>query len=56
MSENLEYCCVCDEPTGKAGPGDGSIYCDCGAGPFCTECWAGHWCADKEAAEATGEV
>lgn len=40
----LERCCVCDAPTGKAGPGDGSLYCECGEGPFCEECDAEHWC------------
>ncbi len=44
----LEMCCVCDEPTGRAGKGDDSIYCNCGAGPFCLECYHGHWCSDKE--------
>lgn len=43
MSE-LEYCCVCDEPTGRGGQCDDSIYCECKSGPFCEECWSGHWC------------
>lgn len=37
-----EYCCDCKEPTGKAGVGDGSIYCDCGKGPFCEGCYDDH--------------
>lgn len=38
MSE-LERCVECDEPTGRAGRGDDSLYCGhCGAGPFCAEC------------------
>lgn len=35
-----EECCVCNAYTGKAGPGDGSLYTDEGAGPFCEECYA----------------
>ncbi len=32
----LELCNVCDEPTGKAGQGDGSLYCaKCETGPLC---------------------
>lgn len=39
----IERCVVCEEPTGNAGAGDGSIYCDaCNEGPFCDECWAAH--------------
>lgn len=39
----LEECCECDEPTGRAGKGEDSIYCDeCEEGPFCSECWAKH--------------
>lgn len=44
----IEYCFCCGEPTGKAGPGDGSIYCECGAGPLCEECWELHNCPYKE--------
>lgn len=32
-----EMCFVCDRPTGKAGPGDGSIYF-AGSGPWCPDC------------------
>jgi hypothetical protein len=55
MPEKVEYCAVCGEPTGKAGPGDGSIYCNCGAGPLCEKCWAGHWCAEKALEETKKE-
>jgi len=44
----LEDCCVCDEATGRAGRGDDSIYCNCGAGPFCVDCWRGHACEWKD--------
>jgi hypothetical protein len=38
----LEYCFHCGGPTGKAGQGDGSLYCECDAGPFCEDCWEEH--------------
>ena len=44
----LEYCFVCDEPTGRAGQGDGSLYCECDKGPFCEECWSKHHNADAK--------
>jgi len=37
-----ERCVDCDEPTGRAGIADDSIYCNCGEGPFCVECWQVH--------------
>lgn len=37
-----ERCWDCDDPTGRAGRCDDSIYCDCGLGPFCEECWGIH--------------
>ena len=38
-----EMCPVCDEPTGNAGKGDGSLYCpDCDKGPFCWACYEIH--------------
>lgn len=41
----LEHCGVCGEPTGNAGRGEDSNYCEhCDAGPFCWECWEGHAC------------
>ena len=33
-----ELCCECDEPTGNAGAGDGSLFTDDGEGPFCGPC------------------
>lgn len=41
MSRPLEYCCECDEPTGHAGAGDGSLYTDDGVGPYCDSCFSG---------------
>lgn len=38
----LEYCFNCNDLTGKAGQGDGSLYCECDEGPFCNECWDEH--------------
>lgn len=35
----LERCVICDEPTGRAGRADDSIYCpECNNGPFCESC------------------
>ena len=34
----LEYCSVCDEPTGRAGRGEDSLYVD-DDGPYCSECY-----------------
>ena len=42
MSDAAERCCFCDEPTGKAGAGDGSLYLDDGYGPFCERCFESH--------------
>ena len=39
MSDNLEYCFKCDEPTGCAGRADDSHYNEDGEGPFCWRCW-----------------
>jgi len=40
MSERpIEQCCYCNEPTGKAGPGEDSIYwLDGNIGPLCETC------------------
>jgi hypothetical protein len=39
----IERCVECDEPTGRAGRDDDSLYCDvCGAGPFCEKCYDEH--------------
>lgn len=34
-----ERCMVCDEPTGRAGKGDDSLYRDDDTGPYCEECF-----------------
>ncbi len=40
MSRPLEYCCVCDAPTGRAGQGEDSLYTSSGKlGPYCEDCW-----------------
>lgn len=39
MSDTLEYCFKCDEPTGCAGRADDSHYNEDGEGPFCWRCW-----------------
>jgi hypothetical protein len=39
MSLPLEYCFLCDQPTGRAGIGEDSLYDDFGHGPFCESCW-----------------
>lgn len=38
----LEYCWICEEPTGRAGRFDDSIFDDEGEGPYCEGCWAEH--------------
>lgn len=48
-----EMCRECDQPTGNAGKGDGSLYCpddDCGLGPFCWGCYDIH-CPYSESSE-----
>ena len=45
MSKSIERCFQCNEPTGRAGAGEDSIYsyCDDSAwGPFCTGCFEIH--------------
>lgn len=37
----LEYCCECDDPTGRAGRGEDSVFVEVGEeeiGPLCEEC------------------
>lgn len=34
-----ERCCICDEPTGRAGKQDDSLYLENGQGPYCEKCW-----------------
>jgi hypothetical protein len=49
---SYEYCCVCGNPTGKAGKGDASHYCEeCCDGPFCDVCFERH-CAEEAALDA----
>jgi len=36
---DIEYCCICDEPTERAGKSDDSMYLDTGQGPFCINCY-----------------
>lgn len=35
----LEYCIVCNEPTGKAGIDEDSLYDTDGSGPYCEHCF-----------------
>lgn len=64
MNQEFEICCVCEDLTGKAGKGDGSRYCECGAGPFCEECFLihihrctkGKVCCEDEGIEWKGGV
>ena len=35
----LEYCCECDQPTGRAGRADDSLFTEDDEGPFCGACW-----------------
>ena len=49
-----ERCCMCGNPTGNAGRGNGSIFCDeCGEGPFCRDCWNEHDCSKDPDGRAT---
>lgn len=34
----LEYCCDCDQPTGRAGRADDSLYVE-DDGPYCRDCY-----------------
>ena len=36
---SIEYCCNCEEPTGRAGIAEDSLYVSAGDGPFCETCW-----------------
>lgn len=38
MPEN-EFCCLCDEATGRSGRGEDSLYDIDDEGPYCEECW-----------------
>jgi hypothetical protein len=41
-TQRIERCIVCDDPTGKAGACEDSLYDEHGTGPFCEECWEQH--------------
>ncbi len=47
IKRTLERCCICDDPTGRAGGADDSLYTEEGEGPFCWECFP-----EKEPADA----
>lgn len=39
----IEKCIFCDEPTGRAGRDEDSLYCEqCDRGPYCESCWDRH--------------
>lgn len=50
---NIETCCRCNEPTGRAGAGDDSLYTAFGRGPFCQECFDEIKC---HGCEGSGEI
>lgn len=53
----LEECVMCGEPTGRAGRGDDSIFCECDTGPLCLDCWHAHSCPQKPDEKiAQGEI
>ena len=35
----LEYCFLCNQPTGYAGKGEDSFYDENDLGPYCWPCW-----------------
>ena len=37
--KELEYCWLCDAPTGNAGRYEDSLYDTEEGGPYCEECW-----------------
>ena len=39
VAMNDELCCKCDQPTGRAGRSDDSLYTEDDEGPFCWECF-----------------
>jgi len=51
MGRPLERCILCDEPTGRAGKGEDSLYVQTAVddeyGPFCEECYDKQ-CGSKE--------
>ena len=38
-SDRVERCAVCDEPTGRAGLHEDSLYLEDGYGPLCEACY-----------------
>ena len=46
-TDQEERCCMCDEPTGKAGRGEDSLYTEDGRGPYCPGCWDVYGDADE---------
>ena len=36
---NIERCFICDNPTGRAGIVEDSLYDKAGCGPYCEPCW-----------------
>ena len=45
MTREMRYeeCAICGDRTGKAGQGDGSLFCEtCEKGPLCEECHGKH--------------
>ena len=50
-TKRIERCIRCDEPTGKAGRLDDSLYDDDGNGPFCETCFHEIQAAEAEVAD-----
>lgn len=46
----IEYCVVCEEPTGRAGRDEDSLYDGNGHGPFCEHCFEKYTAKDAEIA------
>ena len=40
MMAELETCCECGLPTGRAGIHDDSLFATSDFGPYCEDCWA----------------
>jgi hypothetical protein len=53
---DIEYCCICNEPTGRAGIAYGSIYCECELGPLCEDCWHDHYAVCPFAKESDNNI
>ncbi len=48
----LERCCDCDEPTGRSGQAEDSLYTPEGRGPWCPACWDDGTALDSALARA----